>query len=72
MGMKTISMLYTYDLYGNWDSSNKFTVEYGVWTGRSRQDHPDFVTVKPSSVERVSGNKFIDSKVVDEIMKDSR
>jgi len=72
VGMHTMTMLYTYDLYGSWDSSNKFTVDFGVWTGRSRRDHPDFVTVKPAEVERVTGNKFINIKVVDEILKGSR
>lgn len=71
-GMQTISMFYTYDLYGTWDSSGQFIVEYGVWTGRSRRDHPDFITVKPQEVERLSHNEFIKSNVVDEILKGSR
>ncbi len=72
VGMHLMTMMYTYDLYGSWDSSNKFTVDYGVWTGRSRNDHPDFVTVKPEKVERITGNKFIDIKIVDEILQGSR
>jgi hypothetical protein len=72
VGSMFITMQYTYDLHGSWDSSNKFTVDYGVWTGRSQNDHPDFVTVKPDKVERITGNKFIDIKIVDQILEGSR
>lgn len=71
-GTKEILKSYTYDLYGNWDRSGKFMVDYGIWTESSRWDHPDYFLVVPKEVVRKSRNTEIDPKIVDAILEGSR
>ena len=76
VGTSPMAFNYKYDLYGNWEASDRFVVDYGIWVKKghsdSRRSHPDFIVVKPDSVIRKSKNEFIDPKIVDEILRGSR
>jgi hypothetical protein len=75
VGTSTLTFIYMYDFYGHWDDGGNFHVDYGLWVKRghtdSRKRHPDFLIIRPKSVERKSANKFITPMVVDEILKGS-
>lgn len=58
---------YTYDLEGTWEG-DRFGVRSGVWTDRSRWDHPDYAIKLPAELKRGSFNKAIDVKTVDLIL----
>jgi len=66
-GTMSVTRDYTYDLRGRW-KEGKFVVDSGVWTGRSRWDHPDYIIPKPTSVARGSRNTQLDVAVVDLIL----
>jgi hypothetical protein len=63
-----VTLEYTYDLYGERRADGSFEVHSGFWTGDSLENHPDFVTVLPEGVDRVSYNKWLNSQWVDEIV----
>ena len=69
LSRKVITFEYTYDLYGYPQPDGTFEVVYGLWTGDSRRNHPDFVWTLPEAKnERKSGNKELDVGIVDEIL----
>ena len=76
VGTTSLSFAYVYDLYGNWETPDRFVVDYGIWVKRDRHDsrksHPDFLVVKPDKVKRRSKNEFIDIELVDIILEGSR
>ncbi len=47
VGSLPTSFRYTYDLYGTPTADGELKVSYGVWTGHSLDEHPDFVTQLP-------------------------
>jgi hypothetical protein len=67
VGTEATTREYTYDLQGKW-RGNQFTVQGGSWTGNSRPDHPDFMILRPESVDRASLNPQIDIGIVDSIL----
>jgi hypothetical protein len=69
VGTKEVILDYTYDLYGVKQPDGKFKVEFGLWTDRSRWDHPDYVIPKPDQIERKSRNQKIDPAIVDRIVR---
>jgi hypothetical protein len=69
IGTEEVNRQYTYDLEGYYDSAQNFQVTSGVWTNRSRWDHPDYVIPLPSQLVRASLNTKIDPKVVDDILR---
>lgn len=69
VGTEQLIREYTYDLYGDKQPDGRFTVKYGIWTGRSRWDHPDFVVPRPNQVQRRSLNQRIDPRYVDDILR---
>jgi hypothetical protein len=69
IGTKEIIREYTYDLYGYPQNDGSFLVKHGVWTDRSRMDHPDYLIPKPSFISRKSKNTEIDPYLVDLITK---
>ena len=71
VGTDVVTFEYTYDLFGRWQADGTFHVEYGEWTGDSRDYHPDFVTVLPEPMKRKSRNPEVDPAVVDNILAGS-
>ena len=71
VGIKPVIKIYDYQLFGRW-TRRGFEVNGGQWMKQSRRDHPDFVMVKPSEVERGSFNKELQIDMVDKILKGSR
>jgi hypothetical protein len=67
IGSEQIIREYTYDLYGAKQADGSFLVKTGIWTDRSRWDHPDYVAPRPESVARKSFNTVIDINVVNKI-----
>ena len=67
VGTIEVTHEYTYDLEGTWEGS-RFGVRSGVWTERSRWDHPDYAIVLPDQIKRGSFNRGIDVKTVDLIL----
>ncbi|MCM2322759.1 MAG: hypothetical protein NDJ90_05820 [Oligoflexia bacterium] len=81
VGTLPVSYLYTYDLFGSDRGDGTFQVSYGLWTGRSIDDHPDFVSVLPldspdggetSRRARKSRNTELSREVVDGILTQAR
>ncbi len=69
VGLETETKVYSYDLHGKWEG-DQFRVNYGLWTGSSRWDHPDYLIPKPNrELRRESRNKEINPKIVDEILR---
>lgn len=71
VGTDATTREYTYDLQGKW-RGNQFTVQGGSWTGNSRADHPDFLILRPDTLERASLNPQIDIEIVDAIRGQSK
>ncbi len=70
VGTVPISFEYTYDLYG-YQEGDSFRVVRGEWTGRSLDDHPDFVTTLPEGlIVHRSRNTEIDNEVVSELLSE--
>jgi hypothetical protein len=46
-----------------------FLIKTGIWTNRSRWNHPDYVAPRPDSITRKSFNTALDINVVDKIAK---
>jgi len=67
VGRKSENRLYTYDLYGEPLGNNSWRIKYGVWTGRSENDHPDYVVLMPETGKRKSFNAELDVEKIDEI-----
>lgn len=67
-GTRQVSYVYYYDLYGRPQADGSFLVEFGVWTGRSVEDHPDFATYIPTEVKHRSRNKQLDPVILDKIL----
>jgi hypothetical protein len=63
---------YTYDLFGTERPDGSLLVEYGVWTGSSKQKHPDVVVALPDVPSRRSFNPELRPEIVDEILAGSR
>ena len=67
VGTLSVAFEYTYDLYGQQQPDGTWEIEYGVWTGRSMDFHPDFVTVLPEKPKHASKNRNLDPDVVSAI-----
>ena len=76
VGTNDFWLQYTYDLFGNDQADGTFKVEYGAWTGKSVDYHPDFVVAFPDPdglrKNRRSFNPGIDTAKVDEILAKAR
>jgi hypothetical protein len=73
VGTISVARRYTYDLYGYQRPGGAFDVAYGIWTGDSVEDHPDFVTWVPETkAVRRSVNPDVDPAIVDELLAKSR
>lgn len=70
VGILPTSFAYTYDLYGDPIAGGGLKVTYGVWTGRSLDDHPDFVTQLPSgpSYRHWSQNVELNTELVKDLL----
>jgi hypothetical protein len=66
---KNVIYEYTYDLYGYSQLDGSLKVMYGVWTGDSIRNHPDFLWALPDQKDRESGNPDINVQWVDELIK---
>lgn len=71
VGTLPLTFEYTYDLYGKPQDDGSLLVEYGTWTGTSRDYHPDFVTVPggEGEIQHRSRNKHLSPSIVYEIVK---
>jgi hypothetical protein len=72
VGTEEVIRDYTYDLYGRTLPDGRFEVDYGLWTGRSRWDHPDYLIPKPEQLVKRSLNTKIDPGLVDQIVQYAR
>jgi hypothetical protein len=63
---------YTYDLYGYPQADGSMKVIYGLWTGDSIRNHPDFLFGLPDEKVRKSWNPEVDVNVVDELVKKAK
>lgn len=68
VGAVTVNYTYTYDLYGTMQSNGKFRVAFGEWTGDSKTDHPNFVSVLTGQKDHHSANSEIENEIVQEIL----
>lgn len=69
VGTLAVAFEYTYDLYGTARPDGTFDVVYGVWTGKSLDAHPDFVTQLPEKkTTHWSKNTKLDYAIVQEIL----
>jgi len=71
VGTITVDYIYTYDLYGNPQGDGSFKVAYGEWTGDSKTNHPNFVSVINTDLSHKSNNADIDTNTVNEIVSKS-
>jgi hypothetical protein len=69
VGTLPITITYTYDLYGQPRMDGSLEVLWGIWTGDSMDNHPDFVVSLPDSPKHWSENKSLDNKTVYEILQ---
>lgn len=75
VGRLAVTKFYTYDLHGYPLSDGGFQVVFGLWTGNSVVDHPDFLTLMPGRdhpVQHVSLNEEIQTEKVLEILEQAR
>jgi hypothetical protein len=68
VGTITVNYIYTYDLYGDKQGDGSFKVSYGEWTGDSRTNHPNFVSVINTDTHHQSNNIDLDTNIVNEIV----
>ena len=59
-GLVSTTFEYTYELIAKWTENNELVVTWGNWTGRSKQDHPDFVELPPKWIRRKETSAMID------------
>lgn len=71
-GSKNVVRIYTYDLHGAARPDGSIEVLWGVWTGPSQQDHPDFISILPTEKVRFSRNKALNIAYIDEILTKAR
>lgn len=67
--IKNLTHTYTYDLYGYPQLDGSFKVVFGIWTGDSVWDHPDFLWALPEVRVRKSKNQEVDVTVVEELLE---
>ena len=67
-GTRDVNSKYTYDLVGDRQADGSLNVVYGVWTGESVDNHPDFVTVLPAKATHRSINTEVDTTLVNQIL----
>jgi hypothetical protein len=72
VGTLTVKYIYTYDLYGNRQADGSMAVAYGNWTGDSKIQHPNFVSVVSGESDHSSNNTQISTDIVNEIIAKSR
>jgi hypothetical protein len=65
-----VNYIYTYDLYGEPQTDGSLLVRGGEWTGRSAEDHPDYVASidDSASTEHSSLNPQVSTEMVNEIL----
>jgi hypothetical protein len=68
VGTQEVVNEYTYDLIGTAGPDGSFDVQYGEWTGESVDYHPDFAVIVGEDRIRHSGNRELDTAMVDEIL----
>jgi hypothetical protein len=69
---KKVVFEYTYDLYGYPKGDGSLEVVYGLWTGTSLKNHPEFLLSVPGDIARGSYNPNISAYIVDEIVSRSK
>ena len=72
VGTISVKYIYTYDLYGDRLSDGSFRVVYGEWTGDSKTEHPNFVSIITDDLQHSSNNGEIDTDIVSEILTYAR
>lgn len=72
VGTISVKYIYTYDLYGDRQPDGAFRVAFGEWTGDSKIEHPNFVSVLTGSLDHSSNNTEINTGIVKEILSQAR
>ncbi len=66
---RSFSETFQFELFGRFDPSGDFRVEFGEWTGTSKIFHPDFATVVPEGKPgHQSSNPHLKTEIVEEIL----
>lgn len=68
VGTLTVKYIYTYELYGNAEADGNFKVAWGEWTGDSKTEHPNFVSVLTHDSSHSSNNLEIITDSVEALL----